>query len=163
MTVLHRAEAYQSAESILRDEGRPADREQAMHAVVEALWAHLAACDVSWLGFYVDQPDEPDDRRLVLGPHRDKPACSPIGLHGACGRALTEQRSIIIDDVRELGEDYIACDPRDLSELVVPLAEPGGSCWGLLDLDSFSVGAFSPDDVAGLSRVLRAAGLTPIE
>jgi putative methionine-R-sulfoxide reductase with GAF domain len=66
----------------------------------------------------------------------------------------------VVRDVRDLGEDYIACDPRDLSEVVVPLLEPDGACWGVLDADSRAVGSFDTDDAAGLARVMRAAGLS---
>ena len=136
------------------------DRERRMTSVVDALWETLAPTGVSWVGFYVDRPGEPDDRRLVLGPRRDKPACSPIGLHGACGQALLARETLIVRDVAELGEGYIACDPRDRSEIVVPLLD-GDAAWGVLDLDSFDVGAFGEADAVGLTRVLRAAGLMP--
>jgi putative methionine-R-sulfoxide reductase with GAF domain len=44
--------------------------------------------------------------------------------------------------------------------VVIPLLNADGSCWGVLDADSFEVGAFDDADVAGLTRVLQAAGLT---
>ena len=147
---------YQRAAARVRADG---DREQRMASVVDVLWDTLAPTGVSWVGFYVDRPGEPDDRRLVLGPRRDKPACSPIGLHGACGRALLGRQTLIVRDVAELGAGYIACDPRDRSEIVVPLLDGNGAAWGVLDLDSFEVGAFDDADAAGLTRVLQAAGL----
>ena len=131
----------------------------ALSIVVDALWNHLHESGVSWVGFYVDVPGEPDDRRLVLGPCRDKPACSPIGLHGVCGQALRSRQTRIIRDVRDLGGDYIACDPRDRSEIVVPLIDEVDRCWGVLDVDSHEFGAFDAPDEAGLRRVLAAAGL----
>ena len=63
-------------------------------------------------------------------------------------------------DVADLGDNYIACDPRDRSEAVVPLFNDNGDCWAVLDLDSHDVGAFDETDVAGLVNVLQAAGLT---
>lgn len=130
-----------------------------MRIVVDALWEGLREKGVSWVGFYLDQPEQPDDRRLVLGPSRDKPACSPIGLHGACGKALLSNEGLIVRDVKELGPNYIACDPRDRSEIVIPLTdEASGTCWGVLDLDSFEVRAFDESDARGLREVLRAAG-----
>ena len=78
-------------------------REQRMQTVADALWSALRDRGVSWVGFYLDQPDGPDDdARLVLGPHRDKPACSPIGLHGVCGQTLRFRTARIVDDVRDL-------------------------------------------------------------
>ncbi len=132
------------------------DRSQRMQAVVDALWEELQATGVSWVGFYLRQGGD----ELVLGPRRDQPACSPIGLHGACGQAFTSRRPLLVRDVHELGDNYIACDPRDRSEVVVPLFDQAGQCWGVLDLDSHEVGAFDEADLDGLTTVLQAAGLT---
>ncbi len=134
-------------------------REQRMQAVADALWKALRERGVSWVGFYLDHPAAPDDVRLVLGPHRDKPACSPIGLHGVCGQTLRFRTARIVDDVRDLGEDYIACDPLDRSEITVPMIDSLDECWGVLDLDSQDIGAFGPADEVGLRRVLQAAEL----
>lgn len=132
------------------------DRAQRMAALVDLLWDALHPAGVSWIGFYLHEGRD----ELVLGPRRDKPACSPIGLHGACGQAFRRREPVIVRDVADLGENYIACDPRDRSEVVVPLMEPDGRCWGVLDADSYEVAAFDEVDVAGLLRVLRATGLT---
>jgi len=133
-----------------------ADRAARMRAVVDRLWEALSATGVSWVGFYV--PGGPGE--MILGPCRNKPACSPIGLHGVCGRAYLSRRPVVVRDVVELGEKYVACDPRDRAEVVVPLLQSDGLCWGVLDLDSHDVGAFSEADVDGLQALLRAAGLT---
>jgi putative methionine-R-sulfoxide reductase with GAF domain len=133
-----------------------ADRPQRMRAFLDVLWDALRETGISWAGFYCHEgPNE-----LVLGPHRDKPACSPIGLHGACGQAFVSRKPLLVRDVAELGENYIACDPRDRSELVIPLFDNDGRCWGVFDLDSHEVGAFAEEDVVGLSNLLRKAGLT---
>ncbi|HUU82877.1 MAG TPA: GAF domain-containing protein [Phycisphaerae bacterium] len=135
------------------------DRQQRMRAVVDTLWEALQDTGVSWVGFYLHE----GRHDLVLGPRRDKPACSPIGLHGACGRAFRERRPLVVRDVAALGQNYIACDPRDRSELVIPLFEADGRCWGVLDLDSFEAGAFGIEDVEGLLGALQATGLTAEE
>jgi putative methionine-R-sulfoxide reductase with GAF domain len=135
------------------------DRRSRMQAVVDAIWETLQATGFSWVGFYLDQPGQPDDRRLILGPCRNKPACSPIGLHGVCGEALRSKQTRIVRDVRELGANYIACDPRDRSEIVIPLMDAAGVAWGVLDVDSHEVSAFDESDDSGLRLVLRAAGL----
>jgi len=138
-------------------------RDERMTAVVNALWEAFGEAGYSWVGFYLDQGGAPDDQRLILGPRRDKPACSPIGLHGVCGRALLTKRAFIVRDVKDLGDNYIACDPRDRSEIVIPLVDETGSCWGVLDIDSHEVGAFDERDANGLRAVLRAAALTEEE
>lgn len=133
--------------------------ETRVQTVVDVLWNALRDAGVSWLGFYIDHPDQPDDRRLILGPCRDKPACSPIGLQGVCGQALSSKKTRIVRDVKDLGASYVACDPRDRSEIVVPLINERGECWGVLDLDSYDIRAFDESDDRGLRDVLRAAGL----
>lgn len=134
-------------------------REKTMRHVVDVVWDHLREQGVSWVGFYLDRPNEPEQQRMILGPCRDSPACSPIGLHGVCGQALLQGRTRIVEDVAELGPSYIACDPRDRSEIVVPLIDGDNQCWGVLDLDSWDVGSFSDQDDVGLRDVLTAAGL----
>lgn len=133
--------------------GRP--RDAAMQTVVDVIWDSLQATGISWIGFYLHQGND----ELILGPRRDKPACSPIGLHGACGRAFLTKLPLIVRDVAELGPNYIACDPRDRSEVVLPCIDQGGQCWGVLDADSHDLAAFDEHDVKGLSIILRAAGL----
>lgn len=130
-----------------------------MQRVVDALWGELGDKRVSWLGFYLKNPDSDE---MLLGPRRDKPACSPIGLHGACGRSYQSRRALVVTDVANLRAGYIACDPRDRSEIVIPMMEPWGEdCWGVFDADSYDIGAFGESDVEGLYRVFVAAGLTP--
>jgi putative methionine-R-sulfoxide reductase with GAF domain len=132
------------------------DRTHRMRMVVDELWDHLCDKDVSWVGFYLK---EPNSNEMVLGPRRDKPACSPIGMHGACGRCFESGEPLLVHDVNDLGPNYIACDPRDLSEVVVPIHDGAEHPVGVLDLDSFSVGAFDDADISGLIKVLAAARL----
>lgn len=130
-------------------------REQRMQSVVDALWDNLANTGVSWVGFYLYQGNS----ELILGPMRNKPACSPIGLHGACGQAFLKKQPLVVSDVKILGENYVACDPRDQSEIVIPLLDDQNNCWAVLDLDSHDIAAFTEIDVDGLIKVLQAAQL----
>ncbi|MEW6250698.1 MAG: GAF domain-containing protein [Planctomycetota bacterium] len=132
------------------------DRTARMGSVVDILWEALQETGVSWVGFYLHEGAE----ELVLGPRQPKPACSPIGLHGACGQAFRSRRPLVVRDVQDLGPNYVACDPRDRSEVVIPCLDADGRCWGVLDLDSHDVGSFTAADAAGLLGVLRAAGLS---
>lgn len=136
---------------------RAADRDARLQAVVDSLWEAFESRGYSWVGFYaIDAAKE----SMILTHRQPKPACSPIGLHGCCGRSWKEQRSIVVHDVAALGNGYIACDPRDRSEVVVPLFEDDGNCWGVLDVDSFDIGAFGDHDATGLVDVCRRAGVT---
>lgn len=146
------------------DAGVP--REARLRALVDALWGALSLTGVSWVGFYHGPGEQLDDGRvagpeeMLLGARRDKPACSPIGLHGVCGRGWRERASVVVRDVAVLGADYVACDPRDRSEVVVPLFDERGGCWGVIDADSFDVGAFTERDARELHALLARAGVT---
>jgi putative methionine-R-sulfoxide reductase with GAF domain len=133
-----------------------ATRLQAMRKFVDAAWPALSPQSVSWIGFYFIGLGQDS---MTLGPCRNKPACSPIGLHGVCGRGWLTRRSIVVRDVKVLGSDYVACDPRDQAELVIPLFDRG-VCYGVLDVDSFDVGAFSEADAAALEPMLISMELT---
>ena len=154
-----------TATSLLRDYDRVVERlpspsgsrEDRMQVVVDALWDELKDRNCSWVGFYVKNPDGDG---LVLGPRRDKPACSPISMFGACGRAFMSRKSLVVTDVNNLRAGYIACDPRDRSECVIPVFESYDQPYGVLDLDSYETHAFKRDDVFGLQKVLLHAGLT---
>jgi putative methionine-R-sulfoxide reductase with GAF domain len=134
----------------------------------DALWDALSSKGLSWVGFYLADlgADRALDgtsgglavREMILAARRDKPACSPIGLQGVCGQGLLEQRIRLVEDVALLGDGYIACDPRDRSEIVVPIYR-NGRIWGVLDADSHELACFGQSDVQGLVSVLRAAGL----
>jgi putative methionine-R-sulfoxide reductase with GAF domain len=141
------------AERLSAIRGLPDER---MQAFVDIAWEALHPIGVSWLGFYLHRGKD----ELILGPRRDKPACSPIGLHGACGQVFRSRKPLVVRDVSELGANYIACDPRDRSEVVLPLLDESGHCQGVFDLDSYDVGAFTNDDVIGLTLLLRSAGLS---
>jgi putative methionine-R-sulfoxide reductase with GAF domain len=127
-------------------------------AVVEALWRHLAPTGVSWVGFYLAPAGEPATE-LRLDCREPKPACSPIGMHGVCGQSFLSRTVRIVEDTRDLGGAYVACDPRDRSEIVLPVAFAPGPPTGVLDLDSHDPGRFGPADERGLRAVLGAAGI----
>ncbi len=136
---------------------RPAptrDRGESMRRAIDLLWGGVGSLGISWIGFYVLEGDS-----MVLVCREPKPACSPIGLHGMCGRGVREAHPLIIADVRTLGENYVACDPRDQSELVIPLLDDAGRCDAVLDADSYEVGAFDEHDAFGMSKVLVSLGL----
>ncbi len=131
-----------------------------LQEVVDVAWDALANTGVSWIGFYRYRVEQGD---LVLEACRDRPACSPIGLHGVCGQAHLSQRTRLVDDVAVLGEDYVACDPADRSEMVVPCRRdlPDGTVDHLvLDLDSTECKAFSDMDDRAIRRYLELVGLS---
>jgi GAF domain-containing protein len=103
---------------------------------------------INWAGFYFLQGDE-----LVLGPFQGKPACVriPVG-RGVCGTAVAEARSQLVPDVHAFS-GHIACDAASRAEIVVPLVGPGGTIFGVLDIDSPDPDRFDAEDLAGLERL----------
>ena len=149
----------------------PADasRDERMGVFVRTLWDAIgdptgALC--SWAGVYVGpgertpEGDVAGDGEMLLAVREPKPACSPLGLHGACGRSHLEGETLVVTDVERLGEGYVACDPKDRAELVIPCLNQEGSSWGVLDLDAFEAGAFSAHDAEILQDALLRAGLS---
>ena len=106
------------------------------------LWENLP--DINWAGFY-----KMVDGILVLYPFQGKPACIriPVG-RGVCGTAVAEDRTQLVYDVHQF-PGHIACDCASNSEIVVPI-HVKGQIWGVLDIDSPSIGRFTEEDKAGL-------------
>jgi len=133
------------------------DRERRMREAADTLWRFLKDVGVSWIGFYT-KPDDADE--MILGPSRDTPACSPIGMHGACGQCFLKKRPIVVSDVANLGPNYVACDPRDRSELIIPLYDESRRVYGVLDADSHQRNAFSTADVKELKQIMESTGIS---
>ena len=111
------------------------------------LWQELP--DINWAGFY-----KMIDGALVLGPFQGKPACIriPVG-RGVCGTAAAEDQTQLVYDVHHF-PGHIACDSASNSEIVVPI-HVGDEIWGVLDIDSPSVGRFTEDDKNGLEKFVK--------
>ena len=145
----------------IQDATNPAQaRLSSMNLFIASLWPRLKEHGVSWIGFYQADLPLPNTTCMLLAAREPKPACSPIGLHGACGNSFKSGKSMVVRDVAELGGDYIACDPRDKSELVVPCFDSAGNAWGVIDLDSFDVGSFDAFDALNVANLLKVARLS---
>lgn len=110
------------------------------------LWQEMP--DINWVGFY-----KMTDGALVLGPFQGKTACIriPVG-KGVCGKAVAEDKIQLVYDVHQF-PGHIACDCASNSEIVLPIHVNGG-IWGVLDIDSPTVGRFTEVDKAGLEKVV---------
>lgn len=110
------------------------------------LWQEMA--DINWVGFY-----KMTDGALVLGPFQGKPACIriPVG-RGVCGTAVAEDAIQLVYDVHQF-PGHIACDCASNSEIVLPI-HVNGEIWGVLDIDSPSVGRFTAEDRVGLEKIV---------
>ena len=136
------------------------ERQILMKVFIAATWPRLKEHGVSWIGFYQANLPLPHTTSMLLAAREPKAACSPIGLHGVCGNSFTSGKPIVVRDVTQLGDNYIACDPRDKSELVVPCLDRAGNPWGVIDLDSFEVGSFDATDALNMENLLKVARLS---
>ncbi|MEQ8745829.1 hypothetical protein [Pyruvatibacter sp.] len=144
--------------SVARYAGVMADRIELMQRFVDGLWPEAERLGWSWIGFYEIAPAGDE---MTLGPCRDRPACSPIALTGMCGRSWRERVGLLIPDVHAHGDAHIVCDPRNLSEMVIPLfGVSGDASWGVFDADSFEKDRFSRGDVERINAALVEHGLT---
>ena len=110
------------------------------------LWQELP--DINWAGFY-----KMTDGALVLGPFQGKPACIRITVgRGVCGTAVAENRTQLVYNVHDF-PGHIACDCASNSEIVVPI-RVRGEIWGVLDIDSPSIGRFTQEDQTGLEGIV---------
>lgn len=126
--------------------------ERLMREIVDLLWENFENAPYSWCGFYVLAPD---GQSLTLAAHRDKPACSPLPMHGVCGRVARSGKSMIVPDVRALGDAHVECDPRNLSEVCLPVYNKDQKIFAVFDADSASLNAFDEMDERWLERILK--------
>ena len=112
-----------------------------------AIWQAMPG--LNWAGFYILEGST-----LILGPFQGKPACIeiPVG-KGVCGTAVAEDRTQLVYNVHDF-PGHIACDGASNSEIVVPI-HVNGQIWGVLDIDSPSIGRFTEADQAGLEAFVR--------
>mgnify|MGYP001162760636 CR=1 FL=1 len=104
-----------------------------------------------WTGFYLVDPDKPDE--LVVGPYQGTLGCLriPFG-KGVCGVAAKAQETVLVEDVHEF-PGHIACDSRTNSEIVVPVFDEAGALKAVLDIDSEAHAAFDKVDRHGLEAI----------
>ena len=81
-------------------------------------------------GFYLF-----DGNGLILGPFQGGVSCVRIALgKGVCGESAASRQSVIVGDVKKYS-NYISCDSKALSEIVVPMIKKE-QLLAVLDLDS---------------------------
>ncbi|MDB5458656.1 MAG: hypothetical protein JWO72_397 [Caulobacteraceae bacterium] len=105
-----------------------------------------------WTGFYVVDPEQPDE--LVVGPYQGTLGCLRIAFgRGVCGAAAVSRRTQVVEDVHAF-PGHIACDSRSLSEIVVPVLDGFGRLIAVFDVDAVELAAFDQVDARGLERIL---------
>lgn len=97
-------------------------------------------------GFYLY-----DQNELILGPFQGQVSCVHIAIgKGVCGEAAEKRETLVIEDVTQHA-NYISCDSRAMSEIVVPMVLKD-QLLGVLDLDSDRVGDYDDLDRLYLER-----------
>ncbi len=113
---------------------------------------HEAFASRIWTGFYILDPEKPDE--LVVGPYQGTLGCLriPFG-KGVCGVAAETQATQVVDDVHTF-PGHIACDGRSVSEIVVPVRSKSGELIAVLDIDSDRAAMFDETDKAALEQLI---------
>lgn len=108
-----------------------------------------------WTGFYMVDPEKPDE--LVIGPYQGSMGCLriPFG-KGVCGAAAAMCETQVVDDVHAF-PGHIACDARSESEIVVPVINSAGELIAVFDVDSDRKAMFDEIDRRGLETILKAS------
>ena len=112
----------------------------------------IAAADdrFDWVGVYLVKPEE---NVVWLHNYVGRPTPHPkiaVG-EGICGTAVAEGENTIVPDVSAV-DNYIVCDPRVKSEMVV-LIRGGDDIFGLIDIDSRTADALTDEDSAAVQVV----------
>jgi L-methionine (R)-S-oxide reductase len=102
-----------------------------------------------WTGFYIHTNND-----LIVGPYQGPLACQILDRgKGVCWACILKKETIIVPDVHKF-PDHIACDNRSNAEIVVPLIDGQGLAWGVLDVDSKTLGAFNRVDQKWLEKIV---------
>ena len=88
---------------------------------------------------------------MILGPFQGQVSCVHIAIgKGVCGEAAEKRETLVVEDVTQHA-NYISCDSRAMSEIVVPMVLKD-QLLGVLDLDSDRVGDYDDLDRLYLER-----------
>ena len=112
----------------------------------------IAAADdrFDWVGVYLVKAEE---NVVWLHNYVGRPTPHPkiaVG-EGICGTAIAAGENTIVPDVSAV-DNYILCDPRVKSEMVV-LIRGGDDIFGLIDVGSRTADALTGEDSAAIEMV----------
>ena len=100
-------------------------------------------------GFYILK----NNNLLEIGPHQGKIIpCTHIQIgKGVCGMSAMQNKIIVVNDVSKY-PNYISCDYKTKSEIVVPVRE-NGKLEAVLDIDSVELSYFDDLDKLYLKSI----------
>ena len=94
---------------------------------------------------------------LKIGPYQGRHGCLQIPFsRGVCGAAARTGEVQLVADV-DAFPGHIACASSTRSELVLPVRNGAGDLIAVFDIDSDQPDAFTQDDAAALTAILKAA------
>ncbi|MEL7040598.1 MAG: GAF domain-containing protein [Pseudomonadota bacterium] len=150
---MDRARQYQELQAEIESVVAGESYIPARYASAACLLAQTFSPRFFWTGFYVVDPQNPEE--LVVGPYQGTLGCLRIpfgkGVSGASARA---KETVIVPDVHAF-PGHIACDSRSNSEIVVPVLDAAGRLAAVLDVDSEQFDAFDQTDQSGLEAICR--------
>ncbi len=136
---------YHQLQALLTETKNKVARMATAVAVVHHKMPHF-----SWTGFYIL-----DQGELIVGPYQGPLACQVLKKKkGVCWAGVERKETIVVPDVHKF-PGHIVCDSRTNSEIVVPLFNPDDQVWGILDVDSRKLDAFSDLDRDWLERIAK--------
>ncbi len=136
---------YHQLQALLTETKNKVARMATAVAVVHHKMPHF-----SWTGFYIL-----DQGELIVGPYQGPLACQVLEKKkGVCWAGVERKETIVVPDVHKF-PGHIVCDSRTNSEIVVPLFNPDDQVWGILDVDSRKLDAFSDLDRDWLERIAK--------
>lgn len=139
------ARIYDQLQDLLNKSRDPVARMATIAALLHHKMSHYF-----WTGFYILKGG-----RLVVGPYQGPVACQELeGPGGVCWAGVQRKETVIVPDVHRF-PGHIACDSRSNSEIVVPIIPDGSRIWGVLDVDSQRLDAFSDIDAVWLEKIIR--------
>ncbi len=125
-------------------------RDSVAHMATVAAVLHHKMPDYFWTGFYILKNDV-----LVVGPYQGPVACQILpGPQGVCWAGIHKKKTVVVPDVHTF-PGHVACDSRSNSEIVVPVFRDKGKAWGVLDVDSLHLNAFSERDARWLEKIVQ--------
>ena len=142
------ASVAQEIASVLDGEPNLTARMATVAAMLAASFDHFY-----WTGFYAVDPDKREE--LVVGPYQGTLGCLRIAFgQGVCGTAARNRQTQVVADVNAF-PGHIACDPRSVSEIAVPVVDAQGRLIAVFDVDATTPAAFDSVDVEWLERILQ--------
>jgi GAF domain-containing protein len=129
---------------------------KSLQSICSLLWTTVH--HYNWVGFYIV---DATGQYLDLGPYSGAPTeHTRIAFgRGICGQAAATGKAFVVDDVSK-ETNYLACSLAVKSEIVLPIFAPGcnNKVVAELDIDSHTLGAFTPEDRAFLERLCGMVG-----